>query len=160
MIYIGIDNGITGSIGIIDGEYSQFFHTPTKKELSYTKAKKWIERIDWRELKRILAQGDQVRMVGLERPLVDSTKFAATQSAMRSLEATIIVLESLKLPYEYLDSKEWQKEMLPEGVKGTPELKKASLDIGNRLFPQHTELYKKDADGILIAEYIRRKYAV
>jgi hypothetical protein len=159
MIYIGIDNGITGSIGIIDGEYSQFFHTPTKRELSYTKTKKFIERIDWKELKKILTR-ENVKMVGLERPLVDSTKFAATQSAMRSLEATIIVLEALKLPYEYLDSKEWQKEMLPDGVKGTPELKKASLDIGTRLFPQHAELYKKDADGILIAEYVRRKYAI
>jgi hypothetical protein len=159
MIYIGIDNGITGSIGIIHEEGSQFFHTPTKKELSYTKAKKWIERIDWIELKRILAQGDKVKMVGLERPLVDSTKFAATQSAMRSLEATLIILESLKLPYEYLDSKEWQKAMLPDGVKGTPELKKASLDIGKRLFPEHADEYKKDADGILIAEYVRRKYA-
>ena len=160
MIYIGIDNGITGSIGIIDGEYSQFFHTPTVRELSYTKAKKFIERIDWRELKKILTRDDEVKMVGLERPLVDSTKFVATQSAMRSLEATLIILEALKLPYEYLDSKEWQKVMLPDGVKGSDELKKASLDIGKRLFPQHAELYKKDADGILIAEYIRRKYAL
>ena len=37
-IYIGIDNGVTGTIGIIhpDGEYV-FFNTPTKKELSYTR---------------------------------------------------------------------------------------------------------------------------
>jgi len=51
--------------------------------------------------------------------------------------------------------------LLPQGIKGD-ELKVASKDIGCRLFPEHTELIvkHKDADGILIAEYCRRKFGV
>jgi hypothetical protein len=87
--------------------------------------------------------------------MVNSTRFNASLSAIRALEATLIALEESKLPYEYIDSKEWQKHLLPKGLKGSDELKKASLDIGKRLFPS-LEL-KKDADGVLIAEYLRRK---
>jgi len=65
-------------------------------------------------------------------------------------------LEDAQWPYEYIDSKEWQKVLLPKGIKGSDELKKASLDIGKRMFP--TLKIKKDADGLLIAEYLRRKY--
>jgi hypothetical protein len=46
--------------------------------------------------------------------------------------------------------------MLPKGVAGE-ELKKASLDIGNRLFPMFTEFKHPDRDGLLIAEYARRQ---
>jgi len=161
MIYIGIDNGVTGSIGMIGTiagtEISEFYHVPVKNELSYTKAKKWIDRIDSVMLKESL-KGFDVKMVALERPMVNPARFAQTQSAMRALEATLVVIEDLKYPYRYIDSKEWQKEMLPSGLKEN-ELKKASLDIGKRLFPQFADQFKKDADGILIAEYLRRKDA-
>ena len=56
----------------------------------------------------------------------------------------------------YVDSKEWQKVMLPKGVKGSEELKKSSLDIGNRLFPQFEENKHKDRDSLLMAEWARR----
>jgi len=48
--------------------------------------------------------------------------------------------------------------MLPHGVKGPAELKKASADIGKRLFPGQTEAIDKhkDADGLLMAEWARR----
>jgi hypothetical protein len=80
-------------------------------------------------------------------------------SAMRTLEAQVLILESLKIPLMYVDSKDWQKDLLPRGTKGTPELKKASMDIGCRLFPQHDELIRKhkDADGLLIAEWGKRQ---
>jgi hypothetical protein len=87
--------------------------------------------------------------------MVNSTRFNATLSAIRALEATLIALEQAQWPYEYIDSKEWQKELLPKGLKGSDELKNASLDIGKRLFPELN--IKKDADGLLIAEYLRRK---
>jgi len=82
-------------------------------------------------------------------------------SAIRALEATLIVIESLKISLAYIDSKEWQKPLLPNGTKGGAEQKKASLDIGSRMFPQFKEEFKKqkDADGMLIAEYCRRFYS-
>jgi len=47
---------------------------------------------------------------------------------------------------------------LPKGVQGAPELKKASMDIGLRLFPDQANVINKhkDADGLLIAEWSRR----
>lgn len=48
MIFIGIDNGVSGSIGIIDEEgKAHLFPTPTKSDLNYQKTKvKHITRID------------------------------------------------------------------------------------------------------------------
>jgi hypothetical protein len=90
----------------------------------------------------------------IERPMINPTRFKASISAARSLEATQIIFESLGIPYMFIDSREWQKAELPKGYEG-PELKKASMDIGCRLFPDKAELIKKhkDADGLLIAHY-------
>lgn len=157
MIYIGIDNGVTGSIGIIARDKAFFFFAPVKKEQSYTKKKQMITRIDHQALCVRLSHCGNAK-VFLERPMINPTRFKATMSALRALESTLIVIETLKLSHEYIDSKEWQKVMLPKGIKGATELKKASLDIGCRLFPQYKELIRKreDADGLLIAEYCRR----
>jgi hypothetical protein len=162
-LYIGIDNGTSGTIASLcsDGN-SSFIQTPIKIEQSYTKTKANISRIDFPKLLdylETLIKDKQVMHVLIERPGINPGRFKTTLSAMRSLEATLIVLELLNLPFSYLDSKEWQKELLPSGIKGE-ELKKASLDIGCRLFPIHSDLIKKhkDADSLLIAEYCRRKF--
>lgn len=156
-VYIGVDNGVTGSIGILAPDVQEFYHTPTKSELSYTKEAKHITRIDSVKLLELLKRYNTGNMLLLiERPMVNPGRFTATLSAMRALEATLIVIELLSIPYRYIDSKEWQKAMLPSGIKGSDELKKASKDIGCRLFPEFKDLYKSDADGILIAEYARR----
>ena len=60
------------------------------------------------------------------------------------------------ISYQLVDSKEWQGLMLPKGTKGSDDLKLASLSIGSRLFPQFSDQFKKDADGILIAEWAKR----
>jgi len=159
MIYIGIDNGVTGSIGIIDGEEELYVCTPVFKELSYQKSvKRNISRIDHDALKGVLGDYDGEKVhIGLERPLVNPKNFQSTCSAMRSLESTLLVIEYFKFPYEYIDSKGWQKMLLPP-VKG-PDLKIASTQIGIRLFPHLKDeiLRRGDADGILIAEYLRRR---
>jgi len=167
-IFVGIDNGVTGSIGVISPKNSYFLKIPVKKEQNYTKAKGNISRIDFPKLLEIL---DNIKslskendfkdiMVLLERPMVNPNRFKASTSALRALESVLISLEMYSLPFAYIDSKEWQRNLLPKGVKGSPELKKASFDIGKRLFPEFTDTIKKqkDADGILIAEYCRIKY--
>ena len=159
-IYIGIDNGVSGSVGILDGPDYHFWKVPTISQQNYTKKKGNITRINHPKLKKWLRlwKGNNVFMM-IERPMVNPTRFKATTSALRSLESVLIAVEALKFRIEYIDSKEWQKELLPKGVKGSPELKKASHDIGLRLFPKEATTIKKqkDADGILIAEYCRRK---
>jgi hypothetical protein len=155
MFYIGIDNGVSGSIGIIHSVgKTQFYHTPIKKELNYTKVKKWLNRIDINKLFGILDVQEEA-IVYIERPMVNPGRFQATVSALRALEATLITLENCGLAYQYVDSKEWQSSLLPKKLKG-PELKEASLQIGKRLFPQIDFKKFDDADGLLIAEYCRR----
>lgn len=161
-IYIGIDNGVSGSCGIIGPKETLFFLTPIKSEMSFQKSRSSkINRIDFQSLYEILKKTKEVGYpvkILIERPMINPTRFQASISAARSLEATLIIFELLDLPYEYCDSKQWQKVLLPAGLKGSEEQKKASLDIGIRLFPEHKELISKhkDADGLLIAEWARR----
>jgi hypothetical protein len=163
-IYIGIDNGVSGSIGIITDNEVSFLHTPIKRCLNYTKTKQYLNRIDVEIMNDIFEQClliccPEDFVIFIERPLVNPRMFKATLSAVRALESTLTILENLRLPYEYIDSKEWQKEMLPSGIKGSKELKEASLQVGIRMFPFLKETIKKqkDADGILIAKYMQRK---
>lgn len=165
--WIGIDNGTSGSIGVISENngnvietHGKFIKTPTKSELSYTKEKKFITRIDAPALAEIfgaLWKSSDGITIALERPFVNPKMFVATLSAIRALEATICVLETLQLPYFYIDSRQWQKAVLPSGLRGTDELKKASLDIGRRLYPQVAAQHPKakDFDGLLIAHWLR-----
>lgn len=163
-VYIGIDNGTSGTLGILSDSLKIFIETPSKIELSYTKTKQNISRVDFDKfyslLKSIVEEyGAENCLAVLERPLVNPGRFKTTMSAMRCLESQLIALEKFNIAYKYVDSKEWQKELLPSGIKGSSELKKASVDIGIRLFPSFKDLIIKhgDADGILIAEYARRK---
>jgi hypothetical protein len=160
MIYCGIDNGVSGSIGFVSENNSLFILTPTKLCTNYQKKAKQLNRIDFQGLRSLFSDFTSENIkVFLERPLVNSGRFEATASALRAFEATIICLEELGLPYEYIDSKQWQKKLLPEGLKGSQEQKKASMDVGMRMFPQFAEAIRKhkDADGILIAEWARRE---
>ena len=161
-VYIGIDNGVTGSIAIYDGVVSgliTFQKTPTIKQLSYTKKKQNISRLDAVTFDNIISryEGRDV-FCAIERPMVNPKMFKATMSAVRCLEATLTLLERRKIPYEYIDSKQWQSEMLPKGCKGRDQLKSASYDIGLRLFPSFKPIIDKlkDADGLLIMEWARR----
>ena len=156
-VFIGIDNGVSGSIGVVgDSIEPLFIKTPVKKEQDYTKAKKISTRLDYSRFMDMLKRYDKNDIsVIMERPLVNPTRFAATASALRCHEAELIMIEIKGCRHQFIDSKEWQKVLLPKGCKGE-DLKKASLDIGNRLFPQFEDVKHPDRDGILIAEYARR----
>ena len=153
-VYIGIDNGVSGTIAILTDNETIFVKTPVKKEQDYTKAKKIITRVDVSALKELLEPFTNDAFILLERPLVNPNRFAATASALRCHEAELTVIEMLGIPFQFIDSKEWQKALLPKGCDDT---KKASLDIGNRLFPQFREFKHPDRDALLIAEYAKRR---
>lgn len=166
-IYLGIDNGTTGTIGVTgEGWIPVMIETPVVKEQSYTKAKNEITRIDHRSL-RLWLMENVLRKQGfipsdilavIERPMINPMRFKASISAARSLESTLCVLEDFGIPLMYVDSRQWQSVMLPQGCEGK-ELKKASKDIGCRLFPHLKEIIgkHKDADGLLISEWARRE---
>ena len=156
--FIGIDNGVSGSIGIITIDAHYYLRTPVKKELNYTKTKQWLHRINGVELKKILSIHTDIVGIAIERPMINPGRFKATVSAIRALEATLIVIESLQLPYQYLDSKSWQKALLPHNLE-KEELKEASLQIGKRMFPKIDFTGFSDADGILIAAYLAKTHS-
>ena len=157
-IWVGIDNGVSGTIGIVGEDIEPVFvKTPVKKEQDYTKDKKTITRLDYSSFMELFSGLNKNDVcVVMERPLVNPQRFTATASALRCHEAELIMVEIMGCKRMFIDSKEWQKEMLPKGCTGD-ELKKASLDIGNRLFPEFEDVKHPDRDGILIAEYARRK---
>jgi len=167
---ISIDNGVSGSIAYLSraGNVCRFVKVPARKEQNYTKAKSTIQRIDHAALDSLIksfillnkeCKEEKFMRVVIERPFVNPKGFKATVSAVRALEAVLVVVEQLKLPVEYVDSKQWQKEMLPKGCAGTPELKFASCSIGCRLFPSVSKEITKhgDADSLLMAEWARRE---
>jgi hypothetical protein len=153
--YIGIDNGVTGTVSILPDRIH--YLTPVKKCLSYTKKKQWLNRIDTAKLTEMLSKyacGQTLCII--ERPMINPARFKASMSALRALEATLIVLDTLEIPYEYIDSKQWQKVMLPQGLKGEDELKRAAMEVARRLFPDVKIKTAKGADSLLIAEFARR----
>lgn len=157
MTFIGIDNGVSGQIGIL-GLNVELHKMPVRKCLSYTKTKQFLNRVNASELERIFMRhmGEDLFCL-LERPMVNPKRWKASMSAMRCLEATETILEVRQIPYQFIDSKEWQKALLPSGLEGE-ELKLASLQVGKRLFPHIDFKGFKDADGLLIAEYARRTH--
>lgn len=164
--FVGIDNGVTGSVGIVweDGKAAFIRMSElTDSEQDYVKAKRNITRVKARRLYRWLKDKiedtDRV-FVMIERPMVNPTRFRSTISAVRCLENVLIVVQDmLGFAFEYVDSRKWQKELLPFGCTGADELKKASMDIGIRKFPAlKAEIAKqKDADGLLIAWFCRKE---
>lgn len=161
MTIVGIDNGASGSIGIIrDGVAVHFGSVPTQDYLHYGKKGSISQRLDRKKLKDQLlwyaADSGFAARVFIERPF--SGKFInAVVPAHRFFEATIITLEDLGLGYEVIDSGVWQKPLLG-GVTGSKELKVASKLRGQQIYPQWADAIKKqgDADGLLIAHNFAR----
>jgi hypothetical protein len=179
-IYLGVDNGVTGPIAVLDqeGTVLHFGAKPVKNWLNYTKEKRHLQRVIVPQMVEILRQFPVEDMRAfLERPLVNPQRWNASVSAIRADEAVLNVVEILGVPYQYLDSKEWQRELLPTNpiprlkrgasaqekkahkaalarIKG--ETKKLSLEVGKRLFPGVNWSGQKDADALLIAEWARR----
>lgn len=170
MYYIGIDNGATGSIGIIDDlGMAQFHHTPSFTTRSYTKTSQNITRINYNELHFLLKPYSNA-IVLLERPMINFTRFKQSMSASRALEATLICLESLNLEYKYIDSRLWQHKYLEQqslynsddkkytASKRSYMLKKESKRVAQLLYPHVKFTGFNDGDGLLIARYAKDEY--
>lgn len=157
---IGMDNGISGGYAII--RLNDVFaenppitplhsagETPTFKQVNYTKKKATITRIWPQKLTEILEPYKDSALVYLERPMVNPKRFKATVSAVRSLEAMQIVFEQLEIPYCFIDSKEWQKNLK---IDSKSTAMKCARDFG--FFGRHQGI----ADAICIAAYAAKKH--
>ena len=164
MKIIGLDNGTTGSLAVYDTNLNlmAMHNVPIKKELSFQKKAKHITRIDYPNLCELLTQlksGENDIHCFMERPFTCGSKMINTALiSFRCFEAEIIALEECEIGYTVISSKDWQKNLLPKGLKGSKELKKASLDVAKRLYPYLAEkLNLGNADSVLIAHNFIRK---
>lgn len=166
-LWIGIDNGASGTLALLsDFAQPMFMKIPVMKMQDYCKQKKQVSRLDHVQLKKIIVDycrlcscNEEIQiMAGIERPMVNPKMWKASESAMRFTEATWIVMEQMSIPVVFLASTDWQRDLLPKGTKGKEDLKKASLDIGNRLYPQFRDFKHPDKDGLLIAHHMKMKY--
>lgn len=157
--YIGIDNGVSGSIGIINsfGEGLEFTRTPVKSCVDFQKDKKNITRLDTVKLYDLLERFYETDcLVVMERPMINPGRWVATYSAVRCHEAMLVVLEMLSLPVRFIDSKEWQRSLLSKDCHHE-FLKTESLQVGNTLYPQFKSVNHPDRDGLLVAEYVKNE---
>lgn len=153
---IGIDNGASGSVGLIRSDGATgFVLTPTLQSLTYGKQGGFMTRLNRAELretiKGYLTPQTSVR-VYVERPFTGKF-YKAVVSGMRFHEALVCLCEDMNWPLTTVDSREWQKAIL--GNVAAKQTKVASRLRGIERFPQFTGLIRKqgDADGLLIAQH-------
>lgn len=156
---IAIDNGTSGTIGILTGASgpATFCKMPSKEALHYSKKGNTHRRIDVPQLVALLTpfHVKHAARAFVERPFTAGPMFVNSMLlAARAFEATCIALEQVGIGYEVVDSRTWQKTMLP-GVTGSAALKKASLLRGSQMYPEYAKVIKThgDADGLLMAHY-------
>ena len=156
--YLAFDNGTSANgVALLGISLIEYVPLPIKNELSYTKEEHHITRVDAPKLEQQILKWNlpaDKTLVLMERPMINPTRFRASISAVRCLEAELIVVEKFGFKVEYVDSKQWQRILLPE-VEGSTELKKASLELGKKLFPNIK--LKKDADSLLIAYWAKNR---
>jgi Holliday junction resolvasome RuvABC endonuclease subunit len=152
--YIGIDNGVSGAIAISsDGKQYHISKMPVFKDRDYTKKPRKISRISAPvlagRLKRVLDGFEEV-VIGIERPMVNPTRFRSSVSALRALEATLIAIEEACVDkiteIRYIDSKQWSKHFGFENAKdGAKSLAKSILG---------REVSADEADALAICLFI------
>ena len=157
------DNGTTGTIGWICSPpmVEDMIEVPVKKRASFHKSPRSTTVIDIDALEKALRDMlDRAKVKPCdviayrERPMINPKRWQASMSASRADEAETIVLERMGIEYHYVDSKAWQRHILPSsGKKGTTSdiLKAESKDIGCKMFKHLSTIINKhgDADGIL-----------
>jgi hypothetical protein len=156
--FLAFDNGTSANgVALLGTSLVEYVPLPIRYELSYTKEEHHITRLDAPKMEQQILKWNldpTKTLVLMERPMINPTRFRASISAVRCLEAELIVIEKFGLNVEYVDSKQWQRILLPN-IEGSSELKKASLELGKKLFPNLK--LKKDADSLLIAYWAKNR---
>jgi hypothetical protein len=153
--YIGIDNGTTGSITILDNYCKIIYHDaiPTIQTINYTKKIKYIKRINFKKLIEILFPYSRKSRAITERPAINPKFMNTSILAARSFEILITAFEYVGIGYEVIDSKEWQKAIL--GITKGENLKFIADEKAKQLF--QIDIKKGFGDSVLMAYYLFQK---
>src|SRR5690349_18701771 len=94
--YVGIDNGATGSVGVIRSDIGKFRVglTPHKTEQSYTKIEQNVSRFYFDRLTEFLIEACALEinpnvLFIIERSFFNPHEFKANMSALSKLETTL-----------------------------------------------------------------------
>ena len=160
MIYIGIDNGLTGGLVAVGyaGSLIDRIEMPTRRK----KTGNEVDAIDVRDFLLKLRHTGKVTAI-LETPGKFSAGVMAISSMWDSYGCIRGVLESLEIRHHRVTPQIWQKVMMPGCAKG--DTKPAALTKARQLWPDErwlrSERCTKPHDGMidaaLIAEYGRIK---
>lgn len=190
---LAIDNGATGSFTILDtkGKLVAFEHVPSfqlpswkKPKSTKTKSGKKSKTVKQSHFTVIDINALQKKLVSylntvsnvkcyLERPAVGFSGWGiwTSLSGFASWVAVQYVLLALKIPYETVDSKEWQDALIPQATgKNNKEylkslkrgernklLKKASDALAKEMFPEITLKELGDGDSVCMAYFFKLK---
>jgi len=164
MIYVGIDPGLSGAVAVIDhkGNMVALDDTPT---LTVKKAKGHKRVYVESQMVSILERlSKNVRLVGIENVHAMPGQGVTSMFSMGSgFGLWLGILAALRMPYEKIEPAKWKREM---GITSGSD-KSASIVCASHLFP--TASFRKDrgrvdtmdgrADALLLAEWLRRKFA-
>jgi len=152
---------VTGATALKSPSFLDFFPTPVCKDAEYTKKDQGVTRLmpeEWyRKLSKVCKEVATVYIL-IERPMITPYRFKQSMSAIRCLEAQLIVLQMLNakygnIYYRYIDSKEWQGAMIPRA--SGDELKDASTALAiNNFVEFHPQLMKSDGDAPVMLLYM------
>ncbi len=154
MVYIGIDNGLDGGIVVLDKHNNILL----KQTMPTIKGKGSKREYDIVEIVKVLNHCKQLAEEhGSPANVVLEKAFVIPISGKKALFTTGLcygmfqgILSSLKLPYEVVAPKSWQKEIFL-GMMGK-DAKQKSIVWCKRKFPETdwraTERCKKDHDGL------------
>lgn len=160
MIYIGIDNGLTGGIAAVSdhpGPIIDLWPMPTRGK---SKGNEVDAELVWSFIDKWKRDSDSVTVI-LETPGKYSPGVQSLCSMWDSYGAIRGVLESRGIRHHRITPQTWQKRMLVGCAKG--DTKPAAFAMARRLWPDETWLAsprcKTPHDGMidaaLIAEYGR-----
>lgn len=161
MIYIGIDNGVTGGIAALyAGEREPYTwgampvkKSRTGKEVDVRAFYQWV---------KIHFRGQERKLVFILEEPGGSKSAAAAKSMAGSFHALRGCFEAMGYRWERITPQSWQKVMIPGCKAG--ETKKRALARVSELWPSQNFIppgCRKPHEGVidaaLIAEYGRRK---
>lgn len=156
MIYIGIDNGLSGGIVAVNG------HEIIKSNIMPTRGKASGNEVDAEILASFFDHFDRAEISAiLETPGKFAKGVQAISSMWDSYGAIRAVLECLGIRHHRIPPQRWQKAIIPNCAKG--DTKPAALARARQLWPSEnwlatarsTKPHEGMIDAALIAEYGR-----